>query len=754
VPDVLASILLSVELNDFTPEPQIVTSPAPLMTSFGGFHSLAPADIATIYDITPLYQAGIDGTGQTIAIVGQSRMSVADFNAFRTRFNLPGKVPQAILVPGSPQPPTSTTFAMEAALDLEWAGAVAPGADLVFVYGSNAFQAARYAIDQNIAPVLSVSFGACESALGLGSLVSYEQTAQQANAQGITWVNAAGDAGAAGCDPNGYPMAQNGLAVAFPSSIPEVTAVGGTQFDEVSDGGTYWNSQNDANSGSALSYIPERTWNESAVYSGLVAGGGGMSGFYPKPAWQAGPGVPADGMRDVPDVALTAAVTHDAYAMNYNGGTTTVGGTSAATPVFAGILALVNQYLQSTGIQAQSRLGNVNPVLYQLARNNPSVFHDISTGGNQVPCAAGSPNCTSATLGYQASSNYDLATGLGSPDVLNLVHQWSSQVPHTSQVVVSANQNPVYKQAPDRNGYSWKIGLTLTEEGGIPTTLTDFTIDGKSYLSLFSRTAIPALGSLSSTIGFANLNVPATLVFGFAGIDASGTIWSRSISVPFLSTAATPTITGVANGFSFDQAYAPGMFVSVFGTNLAAASQGTAAVPLESYFGGLTASIGSNLCPIFYVSPNQVNLQIPYEVQPGAATLMISNSVGSASYSLQISAAAPGIAQDASHALVPNPSGSRGQSYALFMTGDGRVSPAVADGSTPRSTISPSPLLGVTVTIGGVQAPIQFLGIPSWAIGMTQINFQVPTTAPMGTQQVVVTVGTAASSPVNFTVLP
>jgi uncharacterized protein (TIGR03437 family) len=754
LPEALASVATGVGgLSDYFLESQLRILPQ--MTSSIGTHTLAPGDLATIYDISQLYKEGIDGSGQKIAIVGSRSMNVSDITTFRSRFGLPAKVPQSVLVPGYPDPgPNGSEPAAETALDLEWAGAVARNADLIYVYAPDVFAALTYAIDQDLAPVISVSYGGCELRQPPALLTAFQQLAQQGNAQGITWVNSSGDAGAAACDPNGYPIAQNGLAVSFPASIPEVTAAGGTQFDDLASPANYWNIQNDANGSSALSYIPEKAWNESTDVGALWAGGGGSSAFYQKPAWQAGPGMPDDGARDLPDIALTSA-THDGYAINVFNTTAIIAGTSASAPVFAGILALVNQYLTSTGIQLQPGLGNVNPALYRLARSNPGVFHDITAGGNNVPCVPGSPSCTNGTVGHVAAPGYDLATGLGSPDVYNLVHQWSQQAPTDSQVVVSLSRSPVYQQASSQNGLSWSLTLTLTEEAGIATTLTDFTVNGQSLLNVyFPKTSITALGKISVTFGYATLNVPATITFGFTGIDASGKQWTRAVSVPFLGLPPTPTISGATNGASYDHAYAPGMFLSVFGTNLAAASQQTGAVPLEAYLGGLSASINGYPCPLFYVSPTQVNLQIPYEVLPGPATLTVVNAAGRAALSLQIAAAAPGVFQDASNSLVPNASGNRGQTATLFITGEGLVSPAVPDGTTPRGSVAPAPQLSVVVSIGGVVAPIQFIGIPGWAIGLTQVNFQIPPTAPLGAQQVTVTVGAAASRPVNFTVLP
>src|SRR5262249_48823846 len=161
-----------------------------------------------------------------------------DINLFRTQFNLSPAVPQVVLAPGFD--PGTTSSLGEVDLDLQWAGAVARNATIVYVYSTSAFSALRYVVDQNLAPVVSASYSiGCEAQVSAATLVFYQQVAQQAAAQGITWVNSSGDPGAAACDRNGSSIAQNGRAVRFPASIPEVTAVGGTQFDE--QGGVYWN---------------------------------------------------------------------------------------------------------------------------------------------------------------------------------------------------------------------------------------------------------------------------------------------------------------------------------------------------------------------------------------------------------------------------------------------------------------------------------------------------------------------------------
>ena len=431
LPAALAPLVLAINgLDDFRPKASNRwllnrRGVAPEITYTDGSHSLGPADYAVIYDIRPLYQAGFNGSGQHIAVVGQCHIGLSDVQQFRTYFSLPANNPQLILAAGSSDPGPNGTDpgdCGEAYLDVDWSGGIASGATIDYVYATNVFDAVQYAITQNIAPIVTMSFGGCEQSQGPNTLAAFESIAQQANAQGITWLASSGDSGAAACDAafsSTNSEASNGLAVNFPASIPEVTGVGGTEFNEGS--GVYWNSVSGAGNVSALSYIPETAWNESST-NGLAASGGGRSAFYLRPAWQTGPGVPAQNQRGVPDVSLTAAM-HDGYITFMNGNTYVNTGTSAATPSFAGILAILNQYASSKG------QGNINPNLYRLAQSAPSAFHDITTGNNVVPCVAGSTDCATGSLGFDAGPGYDLATGLGSIDVSNLVSSWSNQPP-------------------------------------------------------------------------------------------------------------------------------------------------------------------------------------------------------------------------------------------------------------------------------------------------------------------------------------
>lgn len=431
VPSAFANVISGIHgLSNFRLKPQgvVKSMKADFTSSISGDHYIAPEDFATIYNLKGLYNSGIDGTGQKLAVMGQTDINVSDISTFRSLSGLPAINLQQVLATGSKDPGIVSGDIDEASLDLEWSGAVARNATILYVYSTDvAGTSLPYAIDNDVAPVLSMSYGDCEKDFSTAQIQFLTSLLTQANVQGQTMVSPAGDLGAADCD-TGTPATQ-GLAVDVPASLPYATGVGGTEFNEASSPSTaYWSSANDASNGSALSYIPEVVWNDGA----LSAGGGGASTLFPKPAWQQGTGVPNDGHRDVPDISLAASPNHDGYLVCSQGScvngyrksdNTTlnvVGGTSAGVPTFAGIITLINQERNTSLGQ-----GNVNPILYGLAATSPSVFHDITVGKNNVPCTAGSTGCpSSGTIGYSAGVGYDQASGLGSIDASALAAAW------------------------------------------------------------------------------------------------------------------------------------------------------------------------------------------------------------------------------------------------------------------------------------------------------------------------------------------
>lgn len=469
-------------------------------------YALAPADFATIYSSQSLINSGNNGTGQTIAIVGETDINVADVQAFRQLFGLPANFSSTnVILNGEDPGVTSTDEELEADLDVQWSGAVAPGATVDYVVSESTPSSqgidlsALYIIEYNLAGVMSESYGACESGLGTGGNAFYNSLWEQAAAQGITVILSAGDGGSAGCDDfNTATVAQAGLAVSGMASTPFNVALGGTDFDEINKWSNYWSATNNATTGlSALGYIPEIPWNQTCAQIGLsgcganvqtdllniVAGSGGASSTYGKPTWQMGvTGMPNDGHRDLPDLSLFASPGFDGsgYIVCAGTGVTTgpsacnltpgiynfavVGGTSAAAPAFAGVMALVNQY--QTAHSGSARQGNANYTLYPLAKKSGSsctsgsteastcIFNDVthgnsyfttefggSVGTNSVPCQGGSTNCSAAvaatngvlveptsasTEAYTVGTGYDLVTGLGSVNINNLATMWGT----------------------------------------------------------------------------------------------------------------------------------------------------------------------------------------------------------------------------------------------------------------------------------------------------------------------------------------
>ena len=457
IPQALARVVAGpVSLHDFRRQAlhRQAQKVSPAFSYYGSYY-LAPADFATIYNVAPLYQQGITGTGQSVAIVGRTNIRISDVRLFRNTFGLAAKDPQIILN-GSDPGVVSVDEESEADLDVEWSGAVAPNASIKFVVSASTNSSdgvdlsAQYIVSHNLAAVMSTSFGLCEARLGSAGNAFLYSLWQQAAAQGITTFVSSGDSGAAGCDSASASSGSAGRGVNGLSSTPYNVCVGGTEFNDTSNPSQYWSPNNDPTTqASALGYIPEKVWNESGSSgSGLWASGGGVSALYAKPSWQKGTGVPADGKRDVPDVSLTAAG-HDGYLVFIEGNLYGFGGTSASSPSFAGLMALVVQ-------KTAARQGNANSVFYALASRQRSaggaaIFHDTTAGSNSVPGVAG----------FSAGPGYDLATGLGSVDANLLVTHW------TDATVTPAFQlSPAGKSVSVIAGVSANLSVSVSVSGG------------------------------------------------------------------------------------------------------------------------------------------------------------------------------------------------------------------------------------------------------------------------------------------------
>ncbi|MGD0883724.1 MAG: protease pro-enzyme activation domain-containing protein [Thermodesulfovibrionales bacterium] len=502
----------------------------------GSTHYLSPGDFATIYDVTTLYSSGTNGTGQNIAIVGRTHPSTAssDWATFRSTMGLPANPPQ-VIVNGNDPGDLGLAEDTEADLDVEWSGAVATNASILFVTSKSTHStdgvdlSAQYIVDKNLAAVMSTSFGSCEMDMGTAENSFYNNLWQQAATQGITSFVASGDAGAAGCnagsDTTGSQLAVNGLA-----STPYNVAVGGNEFNEGS--GNYWNTANGPGYTSAISYIPEVAWNESGDVSGgsgLWSTGGGISSIYAKPAWQVAPGVPAANSRYVPDVALSAAG-HDGYLVVIQGGLYAVGGTSASSPSFGGLMALA---VQKTG----QRQGNANVRLYQLGSaqygsGGSAVFHDITSGNNSVP----------GVTGYTCTPGYDLATGLGSVDANALVSNWMIFTISASPSAASVDQGSSVTTTINTAVWGGFSSAVILSASGLPQGVT----------AAFSPSTIASPGSGSSTLIITAGASSATGVFpvtvsGSGGGITQNTIVNLTVIPVFNITASVTGIGGTIN---------------------------------------------------------------------------------------------------------------------------------------------------------------------------------------------------------------
>ena len=693
---------------------------------------LSPGDIASIYDINTLLGSGTDGTGQTLAVIGETDVYLDDLNNFRSGFNInaisgcttngsgvitacSGGNFQYVFAeatgtdPGSPN--SLQDDLAEADIDLEWSNAVARKAKIAYVNAplTGVFTALYHAIDHKIAPVITMSYSVpCELA-EVGYFNADEAEFQKANSFGITFTNSSGDTGAAECD-FGNNLAVYGYAAAYPASSPEVTGVGGTSIPEIDPNeyiSTYWNTSNDTNGdgGSAKGYIPEQPWNDaeelglfcaanssnsscsghgitdwptSQSYLGISAGGGGVSncfttdangvctGGFPQPSWQTGisasainpssAGVTTTPARYTPDVSLLASPNFPGYivctaqsefsgtnntsicsggaagissmltaCINNTGPCSIFGGTSISSPVFAGIVTLLNQYVVANHVQDTPGLGNINPMLYSLAAANSTnkAFNSVTTPntgaysngafcqagtptsgvtGDPWPTALQCPSSGSAFLGFSAfnsdpTTNYNLVTGLGSVDVGNLVAAWAAASLATTTTTLTSSSNPANFGAPVTF-----TAIVTTTGSTAPTGTVTF---NNGTTALGTGTLSTVSGSQVAT--FTTSTLPAgtdsiTAVYGGDTTNAGSTsaVLSQVVVAPTFSLSTPTTPVPVLSG---------GFTTSTFSVT----PTGTTLVPITFACNGLPdATVTCSASPIAAgaTGPQQVTLTI------------------------------------------------------------------------------------------------------------------------------------------------
>ncbi|HEY8997814.1 MAG TPA: protease pro-enzyme activation domain-containing protein [Edaphobacter sp.] len=639
LPANLASVTEAVlHLSDFRPKPSFAAAvrPSPNYTAASTqAHYLGPKDVATMYNLKPLYQRGFYGGGQGLAIVGQSYVDTTNGSKIQVFQNNVAQYTyiSPVLVPGSGVQAISPGDQGESELDLEYSSGIAQQANIFFVYvGSNrnysVFDALDFAITQNIAPVVSISYGVCEPILSQTELDQANSLFEEAAAQGQTIVASSGDSGSTACEVYSTSQGvtldqQQALAVSFPASSPNVTAVGGTQMaaGTFTAGNTaYWASAGSVDQvGSLLSYVPEVVWNEGSAANGIIAGGGGVSIHYPRPAWQSGiQGITSGAYRLVPDVALQSSIgspgfllcTNDRSLMvsgqtsscvnglqGNNGKYTLAGGTSFAAPIFAGYLAILNQAEHTNG------QGNINPTLYSLAANPTTyaaAFHDITTG--TIGCVTGAAKCTAAgAANYGATVGYDQATGLGSVDFNALTTAWPSSsntnlIPTTMLLIGSSTAVP-------GSTVSFQISVqrsTSSASTAIPSGSVSISVDGVVVSQAQALTAAdPVYGVARATY---NVTAPSAAGSHLVTVTYSG----DATFLPSTSTYSILVGNVVATG---------GIGLSVANVTIANGATGNTQVtvtPAGGYNGRLVWSLSvtgnsSNLTACYGISSLPVN---------------------------------------------------------------------------------------------------------------------------------------------------
>jgi uncharacterized membrane protein len=699
IPQALAGVVRGiVSLHDFRSAP--AHTPAPAYTLSNSVTLLMPKDWDTIYDVGPLYSQGLDGSGQTIAVIGRTDVALSDVRTFRSNAGLPARDPQITMVNGVDPGWPDCADEVESALDVEWAGAIAKSATVNFVTAKSGATdgvvlAAQYAVENDVAPIVSVSYLSCEAAYHDGGQSLWGSLWSQAAAQGQSVLVASGDTGAAGCDSSSETTATLGKAVNAICSTPNSTCVGGTEFSDTATPGAYWAAANGTGLASALSYIPEVAWNETASIGTLTATGGGISAVYAKPSWQSAPGVLAGAMRYVPDISASAGL-HDAYVIEIQGGAYYVGGTSAATPSLASVMALV---LQNSG---SGSLGNVNPALYTLATQQfaggPAVFHDITSGNNTVP----------GVTGYTAGTGYDMATGLGSVDAFLLVNSWKNSAAANFSLASSASSLTV---AP---GKSATTTLTLSAQGGFNSPVTLSAAGAPAGVTVsFSSPALTASSPVTMTVsaaGTASASTGPIAIIGTGGGYKRTIAFTLTVSAATFTLAPSPTVAGVNVGSSTS------FSISVAGTNgfasAVALSVGGAPQGVTASFSPATISSGS-----------------------GSSTLTLSAAATTAAgtYSLSVTGTSGSLTVSQSIVLaIANPN------YTLAAS---PTSASVAPGGSVPITVTTTAgtgfnsivYLSVSGVPSGVSASFSKTSIAAPGSGTSTLTLSAASTAPAGT---------------------
>ncbi len=790
---------------------------------------VAPYDFATIYNVLPLWTAStpINGAGQTIAVTGTSDINPTDIATFRSAFGLPaGLTPQQVkgangLDPGICTSTSSTATCtiddlIENSLDVEWSGAVAPGAQIVLVTSGltsssddTIYDSSSYVVENVGLPsspvanahILNVSYGACELGEGTGGNAAYSNLWQTAAAEGIAVFVASGDAGSAACDQGQDYEATFGLAVSGLASTPYNTAVGGTDLNWGSTASPYWNAANSTTTGaSAIGYVPEVPWNDTCTnpatltflqqqvvpalqkqgytvtsptdaetscqfilqwyqtvqsvfdvdisgFVEVVGAGGGASacttsdgatvasctGGYARPSWQANvSGIPSGTTRDLPDVSFFASngflgsaslicvseVGSCTYSSTTENTAQEVGGTSVASPAMAGVMAMINQ-------KAGAPQGSPNAELYALAAkqtyasctaetvkaSSSCYFNDIDTATIAMPCQPTTPNCTLAHTtdtvavlpGYAATAGFDLATGLGSLNVANVVNAWPAATAPagTTTVTVTPSATSIAVLQP--------LIVTVAVAGASPAPTGTITLVGPG----FAGGVQTVTASNTFTIPAYGVNGGAdTLIATYSG-DANYATATGTASVTVSKLASSSAVIAAASTADTGQSL-----------NVTATISGSAVAPT----GTVTFSSGNYSSGPQPLSSGTVLFSIPANSLPAGSDTITASYSGDPNYIASSATTSVTITQSA---------------YALAATSPAAVSPGTSASSTV--TLSTSTAYSGTVTLACKLAtsPTGATDLPTCA--GSSISLVAGATSVTGTLSVATTAATTGA---------
>ncbi len=812
IPEALSAAVVGVvSLHDFRPHPMHKPRANYTFTSGGStYQAVVPADLATIYNLNPLFSAGNSGQGQTIAVLEDTNVySTADWTTFRSTFGLSGYSSGSFtqVHPGSncSNPGVLVGNDGEAILDAEYASAAAPSAAIELASCTDTSTFGGLIALQNLISagnppaIISISYGECEAENGASANAAFNSAYQSAAAGGVSVFVSSGDEGAASCDAD-QANSTHGIGVSGFASTPYNVAVGGTDFGDTVAGtnSTYWNSTNTSTYGSAKSYIPEIPWNDSCAsvllasafsysttygstgfcnsstassdgYHTTASGSGGPSGCatgsattsgvvsgscagWGKPTWQSLVGVPADGVRDIPDVSLFAAngVWGHYYVFCYSdtagggaactgapSGWAGAGGTSFASPILAGIQALVNQ---KTG----SKQGNPNPTYYKLAATeygtggssscnstlgngagSSCVFYDVTKGDMDVNCT-GTHNCykPSGTYGVLSTSNsayqlaygtttgWDFATGIGTVNAANLVANWPGST-QTPSFTLSASPSSVAVT----QGKTATSTITITPSGGFSGSVT------------LSASGLPS----GVTAGFSPNPATGTSTVTFT---ATGTATTGTVSVTIGGTGSgvnSSTIISV----TVNAAAQPGFTLSASPSSVSVTQGKTATstitiTPSGGFSGsvtlsasGLPSGVTAGFSPNPATSTSTVTFTATSTATTGTVNVTIggtgSGATGSTTVSLTVSPAATG----------------------NFTLSASPTSVTITRGAKGTSTITISPSGGftgsVTLSASGMRSGTTAAFSPNPATGTSTLTFTASSSATTGTVTVTVT---------------